>query len=86
MRILGVFAHPDDEVFAAGGTLAKYAARAAETMVLSATVVKRVRSSRSSSLDRCSRRCSDASTSCARYRLESWERSYDDRSNQRAMR
>jgi LmbE family N-acetylglucosaminyl deacetylase len=37
MRILGVFAHPDDEVFAAGGTLAKYAARGAETMVLSAT-------------------------------------------------
>jgi len=37
VRILGVFAHPDDEVFVAGGTLAKYAARGAEAMVLSAT-------------------------------------------------
>jgi LmbE family N-acetylglucosaminyl deacetylase len=37
IRILGVFAHPDDEVFVAGGTLAKYAARGAEAMVLSAT-------------------------------------------------
>ena len=37
MRILGVFAHPDDEVFVAGGTLAKYAASGAEAMVLSAT-------------------------------------------------
>lgn len=37
MRILGVFAHPDDEVFVAGGTLAKYAALGAESMVLSAT-------------------------------------------------
>lgn len=37
MRILAVFAHPDDEVFAAGGTLAKYAAQGAEAMVLSAT-------------------------------------------------
>jgi len=36
-RILGVFAHPDDEVFVAGGTLAKYTARGAEAMVLSAT-------------------------------------------------
>jgi LmbE family N-acetylglucosaminyl deacetylase len=36
-RILGVFAHPDDEAFAAGGTLAKYAAQGAETMVYSAT-------------------------------------------------
>jgi LmbE family N-acetylglucosaminyl deacetylase len=36
-RILAVFAHPDDEVFAAGGTLAKYAAEGAETMVVSAT-------------------------------------------------
>jgi LmbE family N-acetylglucosaminyl deacetylase len=36
-RILGVFAHPDDEVFVAGGTLAKYAARGAQAMVLSAT-------------------------------------------------
>jgi LmbE family N-acetylglucosaminyl deacetylase len=37
MRILSVFAHPDDEVFAAGGTLAKYAARGDEAMVYSAT-------------------------------------------------
>lgn len=37
MRILGVFAHPDDEAFAAGGTLAKYAAQGAEAMVYSAT-------------------------------------------------
>ena len=37
MRILGVFAHPDDEVFVAGGTFAKYVARGAEAMVLSAT-------------------------------------------------
>jgi LmbE family N-acetylglucosaminyl deacetylase len=37
IRILGVFAHPDDEVFVAGGTLTKYAARGAEAMVLSAT-------------------------------------------------
>jgi LmbE family N-acetylglucosaminyl deacetylase len=36
-RILGVFAHPDDEVFCAGGTLAKSAAQGAETMVLCAT-------------------------------------------------
>jgi len=36
-RILGVFAHPDDETFCAGGTLAKYAADGAEIMVVSAT-------------------------------------------------
>src|SRR5438132_8957638 len=36
-RILGVFAHPDDETFCAGGTLAKYAAAGAEIMVVSAT-------------------------------------------------
>src|SRR5688572_20798735 len=36
-RILGVFAHPDDEVFVAGGTLARYAAEGAEVMVVSAT-------------------------------------------------
>jgi LmbE family N-acetylglucosaminyl deacetylase len=36
-RILAVFAHPDDEVFAAGGTLAKYVARGHEAMVYSAT-------------------------------------------------
>lgn len=37
LRLLGVFAHPDDEVFCAGGTLAKYAAEGAETTVVSAT-------------------------------------------------
>lgn len=37
LRILAVFAHPDDEVFCAGGTLAQYAAGGAETMVVSAT-------------------------------------------------
>jgi LmbE family N-acetylglucosaminyl deacetylase len=37
LRILGVFAHPDDETFCAGGTLAKYAADGAEIMVVSAT-------------------------------------------------
>ena len=37
MRILGVFAHPDDESFCAGGTLARYAALGAEVMVVSAT-------------------------------------------------
>src|SRR5690242_17464287 len=36
-RILGVFAHPDDESFCAGGTFAKYAAAGAEIMVVSAT-------------------------------------------------
>jgi LmbE family N-acetylglucosaminyl deacetylase len=36
-RLLGVFAHPDDECFCAGGTLARYAAAGAETMVVSAT-------------------------------------------------
>lgn len=36
-RLLGVFAHPDDEVFCAGGTLAKYCADGAEAMVLCAT-------------------------------------------------
>lgn len=36
-RILAVFAHPDDESFCAGGTLAKYAADGAEIMVVSAT-------------------------------------------------
>jgi len=36
-RILGVFAHPDDESFCAGGTLAKYAEAGAEIMVVSAT-------------------------------------------------
>ena len=37
VRILAVFAHPDDEVFCAGGTLAHYAASGAELMVVSAT-------------------------------------------------
>jgi LmbE family N-acetylglucosaminyl deacetylase len=37
LHILALFAHPDDEVFAAGGTLAKYAAEGAEIMVISAT-------------------------------------------------
>lgn len=36
-RILGVFAHPDDETFCAGGTFAKYSASGAEVMVVSAT-------------------------------------------------
>ena len=36
-RLLGVFAHPDDETFCAGGTFAGYAARGAEVMVISAT-------------------------------------------------
>jgi LmbE family N-acetylglucosaminyl deacetylase len=36
-RFLGVFAHPDDEVFCAGGTLAKYVAQGAEAMVISST-------------------------------------------------
>lgn len=37
LRLMGLFAHPDDEVFVAGGTLAKYAADGAEIMVISAT-------------------------------------------------
>ncbi|HEU5330390.1 MAG: PIG-L family deacetylase [Thermomicrobiales bacterium] len=37
MRILGVFAHPDDEVFCGGGVLARYSALGAETMVVSLT-------------------------------------------------
>jgi LmbE family N-acetylglucosaminyl deacetylase len=36
-RLLGVFAHPDDETFCAGGTFARYAEQGAETMVVSAT-------------------------------------------------
>jgi len=36
-RLLGVFAHPDDETFCAGGTFACHAERGAEIMVLSAT-------------------------------------------------
>jgi len=36
-RILGVFVHPDDQSFCAGGTFARYAASGAEIMVVSAT-------------------------------------------------
>jgi LmbE family N-acetylglucosaminyl deacetylase len=36
-RILCVFAHPDDEVFCAGGSLARYSAQGDEIMVVSAT-------------------------------------------------
>jgi LmbE family N-acetylglucosaminyl deacetylase len=36
-RLLGVFAHPDDETFCAGGTFARYAEDGAEIMVVSAT-------------------------------------------------
>lgn len=36
-KIMGIFAHPDDEVFCAGGTFARYAAEGAEVMVISAT-------------------------------------------------
>src|SRR6266511_3986378 len=36
-RLLGVFAHPDDETFCAGGTLAKHVAAGWQTMVISAT-------------------------------------------------
>ena len=36
-RLLGVFAHPDDETFCAGGTFARYAGQGAEIMVVSAT-------------------------------------------------
>jgi LmbE family N-acetylglucosaminyl deacetylase len=36
-RLLCVFAHPDDEVFCAGGTIAKYVNAGAEVMVVSAT-------------------------------------------------
>src|SRR6266508_2813753 len=36
-RIAGVFAHPDDEVFCVGGTMASYVAAGAEAMIVSAT-------------------------------------------------
>ncbi len=36
-RLLGVFAHPDDETFCAGGTFARYAKDGAAVMVVSAT-------------------------------------------------
>ena len=35
-RLLGVFAHPDDEVFCAGGTMARAAEAGAEVMIVSA--------------------------------------------------
>ncbi len=37
LKVLGVYAHPDDESFCVGGTLAKYAANGAETMIVSFT-------------------------------------------------
>jgi LmbE family N-acetylglucosaminyl deacetylase len=36
-KLLVVFAHPDDESFAVGGTLAKYAAEGVEVVIVSAT-------------------------------------------------
>ena len=36
-RVLGLFAHPDDETFCAAGAFARYAERDAEIMVVSAT-------------------------------------------------
>lgn len=36
-RVLGIFAHPDDETLCAGGTLAKYASAGAEVRVVSLT-------------------------------------------------
>ncbi len=36
-RVLAIFAHPDDETFLAGGTLAKYAAQGWDVRVISAT-------------------------------------------------
>ena len=36
-RLLGVFAHPDDETFCIGGTLARYISQGAEAMVVSFT-------------------------------------------------
>jgi len=36
-RVLGVFAHPDDETLCAGGTLAKYASAGADVRVISLT-------------------------------------------------
>jgi len=37
MKLLGVYAHPDDETFCTGGTFARYAAMGCEIMVVSAT-------------------------------------------------
>src|SRR5262249_33497180 len=36
-RLLGIFAHPDDETCCAGGTVARHAGHGAEIMVVSAT-------------------------------------------------
>jgi LmbE family N-acetylglucosaminyl deacetylase len=36
-RVVGVFAHPDDEIFCAGGTMALWAAEGAEVVVVCAT-------------------------------------------------
>ena len=36
-RVVGVFAHPDDEIFCAGGTIAKWAADGAHVFVVCAT-------------------------------------------------
>lgn len=36
-KIVGVFAHPDDESLLAGGTLARYVAEGAEAAVLTCT-------------------------------------------------
>ena len=37
VRVLGIFAHPDDETICAGGTLAKYASAGADVRVVSLT-------------------------------------------------
>ncbi|MCW2812467.1 MAG: Cyclic nucleotide-binding protein [Friedmanniella sp.] len=37
LRVLGLFAHPDDEVFCVGGTIARAAAAGAETAIVSLT-------------------------------------------------
>src|SRR4051794_28731450 len=37
LRVLGIFAHPDDETVCAGGTLARYAAEGADVRVVSLT-------------------------------------------------
>ncbi len=37
VRVLGIFAHPDDETICAGGTLAKYASDGADVRVVSLT-------------------------------------------------
>src|SRR3954454_9564089 len=37
LRLLGIFAHPDDETLAAGGTLARYASAGADVRVVSLT-------------------------------------------------